>query len=96
MNPSTETPRPGGDSFLPLLLAFLVGGGALLFLILVSGGFFLYVVAAAFGIAAVGYLHYLLWGASDTPQVAGPGAAAEPPAPRGAKNGPVIPQQRGL
>ena len=41
----------------------------LLFLIFVTGGFFFYVLLAVFGIAFVGYFHYLLWGHSMTIEV---------------------------
>ena len=48
------------------------GGGAFLFFLnLVSLGIFAYVIAAIIGIAAIGFLHYAIWGYALSQQVAG-------------------------
>jgi hypothetical protein len=67
---------PAGQ-WLTILLTLMFAGGILLFLVLVSGGFFAYVLLAVFGIGAVGFLHYALWGQALTEEVAGERAAAE-------------------
>jgi hypothetical protein len=55
-------PKARRETMLTVLLAGLGGGGFLLFLILVSGGFFFFVLLAVAAIAALGFVHYLLWG----------------------------------
>jgi hypothetical protein len=65
------------ETFLTIFFAVLAGGGFLLFLVLVTGGFFLYPLLIGGGIAAVGGLHYLLWGRSLSEQTAGEREEAE-------------------
>ena len=55
---------PPREAYLAIILAVLVGSGAVVFLIFVSGGFFAWVLLIAAGIALFGGLHYLLWGRS--------------------------------
>src|SRR5436309_1777332 len=66
--PDTPGPR---DVFLSGLLATMIGGGFLFFLFLICGGLSFYVLAVVGGMAAVGLLHYLLWGYTFSEQVAG-------------------------
>ncbi len=49
-------------SFLPLMLGAAFVLFSVTFLILITGGLFLYVALIAAGLAALGGLHYLLWG----------------------------------
>jgi Ca2+/Na+ antiporter len=63
--------NPTRETFLSLLLVFLLGGAFAFFLYFVTLGFFSYVVGAVLGIMAVGYLHYVLWGYSFSQEVAG-------------------------
>ncbi len=65
------------ESLLTLFLALLFGGGFLLFLILVSGGFFFYVLCVVAVIAALGVVHYVLWGHGMQQEVAAEREAAE-------------------
>jgi high-affinity Fe2+/Pb2+ permease len=67
-DPSEPQQRRG--NLLALMMAALFGGGFLLFLIVASGGFFVYVLGVVAVMAAVGFLHYVLWGHSLTQQVA--------------------------
>lgn len=64
------SPQPQRGHFLALAMTALVGGCFLVFLIYASGGFFFYVLATVGLMAAVGFLHYVLWGQSLTQQVA--------------------------
>jgi len=71
VQPPEPTPeqRQRGN-FLTLALTALFGGGFLLFLIFASGGFFFHVLVVVAIMAAVGFLHYVLWGQALTQQVA--------------------------
>ena len=59
------------SSFLTFSLVIILGGSFVFFLNLVSLGIFAYVLAAIIGIAAIGFLHYVLWGYALSQQVAG-------------------------
>jgi hypothetical protein len=74
-DPAQQTRRR--ETLLTIFFAVLAGGGFLLFLVLVTGGFFLYPLLVGGGIAAVGGLHYLLWGRGLTEQTAGEREEAE-------------------
>jgi hypothetical protein len=60
---------PSTSSFLPYLLAAVLGGGICVLLIVATGGFFLYMLLAILGIMGFGYVHYLLWGRAMTEEV---------------------------
>lgn len=74
---SEQSSSSAASHWLTILLTLISAGGILLFLVLVSGGFFAYVLLAVFGIGAVGFLHYAVWGQALTEEVAGERAAAE-------------------
>jgi hypothetical protein len=59
------------QDFLTLFLTFLGGAFFLFVLVLLTGGLFFYVGLAFAGIAALGALHYLLWGKVLSDAVAG-------------------------
>lgn len=61
----------GRETLLTFSLVAILGGAFLFFLNLVSLGIFAYVVAAVVGIAAIGFLHYAIWGYALSQQVAG-------------------------
>src|SRR5262245_45459835 len=63
--------RKSRETILSLSLLAILGGAILFFLNFVSLGIFFYVFAAIVGIAAVGFLHYMLWGYALSQQVAG-------------------------
>jgi hypothetical protein len=77
MADNSNSPRQRRETILTLMLTFVFGGGILFFLILVSGGFFFYVLTAVTIIAAVGFLHYLLWGQALLQETAGEREEAE-------------------
>jgi high-affinity Fe2+/Pb2+ permease len=58
------------DTMLGFILVLVLGGAFLFFLNLVSLGIFFYVIAAVVGMAAVGFLHYVVWGYDLSEQVA--------------------------
>lgn len=62
--------RSGRETFLTVGLALILGGAFFIFLNLVSFGIFFYVLAAVVGIAAVGFLHYVIWGYDLSEEVA--------------------------
>jgi hypothetical protein len=68
-----QTPdgKKGRETLLTFSLVAILGGAFLFFLNLVSLGIFAYVIAAIVGIAAVGFLHYAIWGYALSQQVAG-------------------------
>ena len=49
-------------TLLPVLMGGVLALGCLTFLVMITGGLFFYVAMVAGGLAAVGGLHYLLWG----------------------------------
>jgi Flp pilus assembly protein TadB len=61
----------GRETLLTFSLVAILGGAFIFFLNLVSLGIFIYVIAAIVGIAAVGFLHYAVWGYALSRQVAG-------------------------
>ena len=61
----------GHETLLTLSLVAILGGAFIFFLNLVSLGIFAYVIAAIIGIAAIGFLHYAIWGYALSQQVAG-------------------------
>lgn len=61
----------GRETVLTIALTFVMGGAFFFFLNLVSLGVFFYVLAAVFGMTAVGFLHYVLWGYAFSQEVAG-------------------------
>jgi hypothetical protein len=67
-----QVPRPQGgrETFLGVLLSVIVVSGFLFLLFLICGGLSLYVLAVVGGMAAFGFLHYLLWGHSLSEEVA--------------------------
>jgi hypothetical protein len=74
-DPERQTRRR--ETLLTIFFAALAAGGFLLFMILVTGGFFFYVILVGGGIAALGGLHYLLWGQGLHEQTAGEREEAE-------------------
>jgi hypothetical protein len=62
MEMPTKQPRSGRETVVTFALVALLGGAFFLFLNLVSLGIFFYVGAAVIGIAAIGFLHYVVWG----------------------------------
>jgi high-affinity Fe2+/Pb2+ permease len=58
------------DTMLGFILVIVLGGAFLFFLNLVSLGIFFYVIAAVVGMAAVGFLHYVVWGYDLSEEVA--------------------------
>src|SRR5579862_4392493 len=69
--PEKPAPQKGRETLLTFVLVAILGGAFLFFLNIVSLGIFFYVVAAIVGIAAVGFLHYAVWGYALSQQVAG-------------------------
>jgi hypothetical protein len=61
----------GRDTLLTFALIIILGGAFFFFLNLVSLGIFIYVIAAVVGMAAIGFLHYAIWGYALSQQVAG-------------------------
>lgn len=61
----------GRQTFVTLLLAFLLGGGFFTFLVLVTGGLLFYVVPIALVFALYGFFHYLVWGRAFSQNVEG-------------------------
>jgi high-affinity Fe2+/Pb2+ permease len=62
MEMPTKQPRSGRETALAFALVILLGGAFFVFLNLVSLGIFFYVGVAVVGIAAIGFLHYVVWG----------------------------------
>lgn len=58
-------------SLLPIMLGLTVGGFFCFVLILLTGGFFFYVLAVVLGFVLLGLIHYAMWGAAMSQQVAG-------------------------
>ena len=71
MDPQAPKATKGRETLLTFSLVAILGGAFLFFLNLVSLGIFAYVVAAIIGIAAIGFLHYAVWGYALSQQVAG-------------------------
>jgi hypothetical protein len=71
MDQRNSTAHKGRDTLLTFSLVGVLGGAFIFFLNLVSLGIFAYVIAAIIGIAAVGFLHYAIWGYALSQQVAG-------------------------
>ena len=71
MNQQSPKGTKGRETLLTFSLVAILGGAFLFFLNLVSLGIFAYVVAAIIGIAAIGFLHYAIWGYALSQQVAG-------------------------
>jgi hypothetical protein len=59
------------------MLAVLGGTAVVGFLILITGGFLFYLLLAAGGVAALGGLHYVLWGRLMSEETAGEREEAE-------------------
>src|SRR5262245_31823771 len=77
MDHDDEPRRPPRETLLTLMLTALFGGAFLFFLIIVGGTVFLYVLIAVAAIAAVGLVHYVLWGQALSREVAGEREEAE-------------------
>src|SRR5437016_5039109 len=71
MDQKTSSEKKGRETLLTLSLVAILGGAFIFFLNLVSLGIFSYVIAAIVGIAAIGFLHYAIWGYALSQQVAG-------------------------
>jgi cell division protein FtsW (lipid II flippase) len=71
MDHNNVTQGKGRDTLLSFSLVALLGGAVIFFLNLVSLGIFIYVIVAIVGIAAVGFLHYVVWGYALSQQTAG-------------------------
>jgi hypothetical protein len=71
MDQRNPAAHKGRDTLLTFSLVGILGGAFIFFLNLVSLGIFAYVIAAIIGIAAVGFLHYAIWGYALSQQVAG-------------------------
>jgi high-affinity Fe2+/Pb2+ permease len=70
MDMPSKSPRSGRETALTFALVGVLGGAFFLFLNLVSFGIFFYVLAAVVGIAALGFLHYVVWGYDLSEEVA--------------------------
>lgn len=70
-DPDIRKHNTGRESALTFTLVAVLGGAFVFFLNMVSLGVFFYVVAAIFGMVAIGYVHYVLWGHSMSQDVAG-------------------------
>src|SRR5437660_967132 len=57
--------------FVSVVLTVFFGSGALFLSFLLCGGLSIYMLAVIGGFAAMGYLHYLLWGHSMAHEVRG-------------------------
>ncbi len=71
MDQHSPSGKKGRETLLTFSLVAILGGAFIFFLNLVSLGIFAYVVAAIIGIAAIGFIHYALWGYALSQQVAG-------------------------
>src|SRR5437868_1804321 len=71
MDQKTSSEKKGRETLLTLSLVAILGGAFIFFLNLVSLGIFAYVIAAIIGIAAIGFIHYAIWGYALSQQVAG-------------------------
>ncbi len=72
--PAEEHPAPrnkGRETLLTFTLVAILGATFVFFLNFVTLGVFSYVIAAIVGIAAVGFLHYVIWGYALSKDVAG-------------------------
>lgn len=58
-------------TFLAVVLTLFFGGGIVIFLIFITGGFILDVLFIIGGLAALGLVHYFLWGRGLERSVAG-------------------------
>ncbi|MCI0376365.1 MAG: hypothetical protein L0215_02035 [Gemmataceae bacterium] len=63
--------RKGRETLLTLVLVAILGGAFIFFLNLATMGYAFHVLAALFGIAVVGFMHYVVWGYALSQQVAG-------------------------
>jgi hypothetical protein len=70
MEMPAKSPRSSRENFLTFALVAVLGGAFFVFLNLVSFGIFFYVLAAVVGIAALGFLHYVVWGYDLSEEVA--------------------------
>ena len=70
MEPKEPTGKKGNETLLTFALIAILGAAFVFFLNLVSLGIFAYVIAAIVGIAAVGFLHYTIWGYALSREVA--------------------------
>ncbi len=61
----------GRETIVTLTLIVVLGGALVFFLHFITLGVFSYVIAAIIAIAAVGFLHYALWGYALSKQTAG-------------------------
>jgi hypothetical protein len=70
---------PGSDraTFLPVMFGAAVVLFSVTFLVMITGGLFFYVALVAGGLAAMGGLHYLLWGKLLSERTAGEREEAE-------------------
>jgi hypothetical protein len=75
MPPDPSLRKPPRDTLLTFTLLGLVAAAVLVFLVGLLGEFFLAAVCIVTTIAAVGTLHYLVWGRSLSKEV----AAEQPP-----------------
>jgi hypothetical protein len=71
MDAQPPTGNKGRETLVTFSLVAILGGAFVFFLNLVSLGIFAYVIAAIVGIAAIGFLHYAIWGYALSQQVAG-------------------------
>ena len=63
--------KKGRETLLTFSLVAILGAAFVFFLNFVTLGIFSYVIAAIVGIAAVGFIHYAIWGYALSQQVAG-------------------------
>jgi hypothetical protein len=70
MIPETPPRQSGRDTFLAFMLLAVLGGMFVFFLNFVTFGLFFYVMAAVFGMATLGFLHYVIWGYDLSEEVA--------------------------
>lgn len=68
-----DSDQPGQHraNLLPVMLAVSVAGFFCFVLILLTGGFFLWVIAVVLGFVLFCLIHYALWGAAMSKEVAG-------------------------
>jgi hypothetical protein len=71
MDHPTPVRKKGRETLITFSLILILGGTFVFFLNLISLGIFSYVIAAIVGIAAIGFLHYAIWGYAFSQQVAG-------------------------
>jgi hypothetical protein len=71
MDQPTPAGKKGHETLLALALLAILGGAFFFFLNFATFGVFSYMIAAVIGIAAIGFLHYAIWGYALSQQVAG-------------------------